>query len=1031
MPSLGKRLTACIVVVSGASLLSSRTPPPLSLSPIDPPEEQKAVAKPKSSPILQDLELSRRPSVTRQLSVGAIHRYGISLKMDEFFHVQVDQDYVKGQEIDIALRLYDPLGGKPLFEVDSPTDEFGSEEVFLLAKDSGLYHMDVVSLGQAGTYRIQVRAIRKATFEDHTNVRAAEIFRRAEALVKEEPPNLSQAVQEYLQAESLWSGVGNKRWQAEALERTAGILLGDWERTLELQTQALHLCRSVGDLRCTARLWVKSAITLRELGRLDAAEFSYREAIKISRGQTYIMEEAESLMNLGMLLHQRGHALHALEILERALSLWQERRRIDNQILVKIYLGIVYSSLGKYSLAMLCFKDAEYLLGSQPNFDLRAQIATRVSEIHRKKGDLDAALPYAQRSVTFRKKAGDLRGEAVSLASLSLIYRAKRDLIQARYLQEQALAIFRRLLDTRSEATTRYNLGLILLDQKEHLQARDQFDQAALLAQSQEYIEGQIMALYGQALAEKMRGNPIAARSVLESALKLIEAGPKAVANEGSETSYMIARHGAYELMIDLLVASPTSYTSEADKIRAFEVSERARWRLLLDALTEEQEREGLLRRPDPALLAQYEDVKRDFEETERKRERLLREDLEPDWVDVRQAVLGEELGALEARMRLGDGSDSVRASPVSLREAQELLDSNTILLEYFLGRRRSFLWLVTSSSIDVFQLSRHEDDIKEKALKLHDLLEEKQSSSKERQAERLAQELSDILLGPVASQLGTKRILLVPHGALHYVPFSALPEPAQLASLSGEAGSRSYLIERHTIVYEPSASILRAIRSEVSNRQPPDGFLAMLADPVFSSEEYPRLRYSRTEAEEILALVPPGEKTLEALGTDADLELALSGELGNYRYIHIAAHGVNNPDWPELSGIVLSEKDSQGRPRLGELRLQDIKNLHLPADLVVLSACKTAIGSEIHGEGFVALPQAFMQAGAARVVVSLWNVKDESTAVLMKHFYEALLAEGQPPSEALRTAQLRMLRDERWSAPYYWASFQIQGEWR
>ena len=1029
MPSLGKRLTVCMIMLGGVFLLPPQTPPPL-LSPlVNPvPSEHEALAKSKPSPRLQELDLRRRAPVTEQLSEGTIHHYGVPLKMGDFIHVLVDQDSVKEQEIDIALRLHDPLG-ELLFEVDSPTDEFGSEEVFLLADASGQHRMEVVGLGKAGVYRIRVQAIRPATAEDRINVQAARLFRHAEELTREEPPNLSLAIQEYLQAESLWSGVENKRWQAHALERTAGILQGEKEKVLELQTQALDLCRSVSDLRCTARLLVKSGITRRQLGWQEAADLSYREAARISRERGYITEEAESLMHLGNLLLQRGNAWNALGILERALKLWRQRQRIDNQIKVMNSLGLVYSSLGKYHTAMRYYQGSDRLLSSQPSAGLRAEISTRISEIYQKKGNTDLALTYAQRSLAFRRRAGDLRGEAVSLNSLGLIYRAKRDLVRARDLQEQALAIFRRLSDVRSEASARYNLGLILLDQEQPLQASQQFDQAALLAQSQQYIEGRIMALYGKAFAERMRGNSIAAKSALELALRLIESGPKVVPSDGFETPYMVARYGSYELMIDLLIASPASYTSEADKIRSFEVSETARWRLLLDALTDEQEHEGLLKTPDPALRAQYEDVKRQLEETEQERKHLAREGSSTARISVRQSVLSETLDALDSRLRLADGSDSGRAAPVSLKGAQELLDSNTILLEYFLGKKRSFLWLVTPSSIEVFELPRRKV-LEEKARKLHDLLSERQSRREERQAELLARNLSSTLLGPVANHLGTKRILLVPHGALHYVPFSVLPEPSQLTALAGGADSSSYLIEGHQIVYEPSASVLQALRSEVSYRTPPSGLLAILANPVFSSE-YAQLPHSRTEAEEILALVPEGEKTLAALGNDANRELALSGELGNFKYIHFASHGENHPEQPELSGIVLSQFDSQGRPLQGELRLQDIKNLQLPVELVVLSACKTAIGSEIQGEGFVALPQGFMQAGAARVVVSLWNVKDESTAELMKHFYQALLAEGQSPSEALRTAQLWMLRDKKWHEPYYWAGFEIQGEWR
>ena len=156
-----------------------------------------------------------------------------------------------------------------------------------------------------------------------------------------------------------------------------------------------------------------------------------------------------------------------------------------------------------------------------------------------------------------------------------------------------------------------------------------------------------------------------------------------------------------------------------------------------------------------------------------------------------------------------------------------------------------------------------------------------------------------------------------------------------------------------------------------------------------------------------------------------------MSGELGKFRIVHFATHGLLNSQHPELSGLVLSLVDERGRPQNGFLRLQEIYNLRLPADLVVLSACQTALGREVKGEGLVGLTRGFMYAGAQRVVASLWQVDDLATAELMKAFYRGMLREGLSASAALRAAQLEIRRQKRWAAPYYWASFTLQGEWR
>src|SRR5262249_51029375 len=190
------------------------------------------------------------------------------------------------------------------------------------------------------------------------------------------------------------------------------------------------------------------------------------------------------------------------------------------------------------------------------------------------------------------------------------------------------------------------------------------------------------------------------------------------------------------------------------------------------------------------------------------------------------------------------------------------------------------------------------------------------------------------------------------------------------------------------------------------------------------------RLLFSRREAEGILALAP-GKASFKALDFAANRATTLSSNLGQYRIIHFATHGLLNSQHPELSGIVLSLVDEQGRPQDGFLRLHDVYNLKLSADLVVLSACKTGLGKEVKGEGLVGLTRGFWYAGAPRVVASLWKVDDRATAELMKQFYRRMLVDGLRPAAALRMAQIAMLRRKRWAAPYYWAGFALQGEWK
>src|SRR5262249_14287710 len=275
-------------------------------------------------------------------------------------------------------------------------------------------------------------------------------------------------------------------------------------------------------------------------------------------------------------------------------------------------------------------------------------------------------------------------------------------------------------------------------------------------------------------------------------------------------------------------------------------------------------------------------------------------------------------------------------------------------------------------------------------------------------------------------------------------------------------------LIFEHEIVNLPSASTLAVLRRETEKRQPAPKAVAVLADPVFEVDDLraleakglikgapqrqeavnrpsltdgvrdltrggknlTRLNYTQREAEAIRRIAPAAD-SLFALRFDANRARATSDELRHYRIIHFATHGILDQENPELSTIVFSLLDRQGRPQDGYLRLHDIYNLNLPAELVVLSACDSALGKEIKGEGLVGLTRGFMYAGAPRVLASLWKVDDESTAALMEQFYRRMLNDRMSPAAALREAQVAIWRQPQWRAPYYWAAFVMQGEWK
>jgi CHAT domain-containing protein len=586
------------------------------------------------------------------------------------------------------------------------------------------------------------------------------------------------------------------------------------------------------------------------------------------------------------------------------------------------------------------------------------------------------------------------------------------------------------------------------------------------------------------ASVERDRGNLDEARAQMDAALSIIEDIRSEVASPELRTSFFASSQDAYEFYIDLLMRMHGREPSKGYDAAALEVSERARARGLLETLSEAGV--DLRQGADPALLGRERDLSARLSAKATRLVSLLgRRDRQEQ-----AAVLKKEVGALEEEQQqvLGEIRRSsphyaaiTQPRPLDLRGIQQLLDPDTLLLEYSLGAERSYLWAVTRDGLRSFQLPGRER-VEQTARRLYELVTARSVSNKgestrqrqerisraDLQTTEVADELGRMMLGAAAPELGRKRLVVVADGALQYIPFAMLPVPA------GPSGNDTYrpLIAGHEVVSLPSASTLAVQRRELAGRKSAPNNVALIADPVFDGGDervtsktkhapvspagtvedstatrtlehltaqaagaqdgsrIPRLPYTRLEAERILA-VAPRASNLRALDFKANLATALGGELHKYRYVHFATHGYIDSEKPALSAIVLSLVNERGEPQDGLLKTQEIYNLNLTAELVVLSACQTGLGKEIKGEGLVGLTRGFMYAGAARIIVSLWNVSDKGTADLMSRLYKGMLKEGLRPTAALRAAQLELLKQKQWRSPYYWAGFVQQGEWR
>ena len=486
---------------------------------------------------------------------------------------------------------------------------------------------------------------------------------------------------------------------------------------------------------------------------------------------------------------------------------------------------------------------------------------------------------------------------------------------------------------------------------------------------------------------------------------------------------------------------------------QAFQTSERARARGLYDALAEEEQRTGPLVRPE--LLKEHQRLQEKINDLD---QQLRRFDISRDEKREGNSRLRRLFGeneALEARMRdAGGWAPSLSPPPsLSLWEIQnKILDRDTVLVEYYLGEEASFVWAVTPESFQSFEIEC--SGLRELARRVYESMANGAAEAGEPKSATDLQRLSGCVLGKISHFLSGKRVLVVAHGELQKIPFSALLDPAARRSETRDAVAFPYLALRHQVVNVPSVSVLSMLRKQRGVRHVWKRFLSMVADPVYNprDERLPleaatvarqrlpgrpepyllsRLRRSREEAKQVRSLVLAKSLGVDlASGFRATREWVQQGNLSDSQVVHFATHGVLNEVYPQLSGLVLSQFDRQGHRHDGLLRVHEIDDLKLDADLVVLSACQTALGKDVRGEGLVGLTQAFLVGGSSSVLVSLWKVDDRASAELMSHFYRYLV-EGLSPAAALKMAQGRMIEREAWRSPYYWSGFILQGEWK
>ena len=795
-------------------------------------------------------------------------------------------------------------------------------------------------------------------------------------------------------AESILGGLGDKRGIAFAHNARGFIyaISGEPQKGLDHYSKAIELFPEGVDSFERGKAFNGIAAIHGDYGKFDLAKINGMKALSDYTRAQNEMGQLAALIDLGQWTFQLGLKNDSREYLSRALELSQELDHTFFWAIAQDRIGRVDLKENKTDSAIKRFSNCrikfEEMGVKQPS------VLNNLGRAYEKKGDVDEARKYFERAVKENREIQDTAELAESLFLLS------------------------------------------------KLNAKDGKLRTALRESSE--------------------------------AVSLTESLYSDVANNSLRSAYISNEYDRYENQIGILMELHKRFPSDGYAQKAFIVSEKVRARFMQETL-----RLGnleFLADADPKTIENKKEIENLLDRKKNELTTLLSSNSNNAAVSgVRAEIEGlkNQLDEMWSKLK--------RESPVffalkslpafDIESFQEsVLDEKSLLLEFSLGSKESYLWVIGKRDFEVIVLPKRAI-IETQAANLLELLSSQNEAKKESIAERQKRikfaedkflrdsvSLSNDIFGKIINKIKGKRLIIVPDGKLSAFPFSALPFPNR-----GDQNQLGYepLLVFNEIVYEPSASVLQLIQN-LRKRTVPTKQFFVVADPVFNSSDSRLPKSARVEENKsgdeatyvnqtrsfstlnslgrLFGTLSEAESIVQRFGENnskvvvgfrANRDTILNSDIANYQVLHFATHGIVNEDEPDLSGIVVSRFDKAGNKRNGLIRLQDIYGLRLSADLVVLSACDSALGEEVRGEGLISLSNGFLQAGAKSVVSSLWKVDDNATSILMKNFYELLSTEGITPAEALRKAQIRMLKDSNFRSPMYWASFSINGDFR
>ena len=923
---------------------------------------------------------------------------------------------VASQPADIEIHL---KNGDTSILIDS--FEFGPETITILLP--GQNHLEVRFLpGTAAATGGTILMSRTSL-----SLQAARSFRNAENQATHSKRSRKPA--DIADSMRLWQEIGDTTTLARTYLELgdASLGAGSLVPAHEAYELALTLCRKAGDVRCAAEAATNSGVVAQHLGEFDASLARLNEAAGEWRKLADPLGEGQTLSDLGLLFRQTGDYQRAISLYDQAMRILPPEAALANARVLN-NLGVCFQSLAEFDKARYYFERAlraESVPHGGPGLALRAHL--NLGRNFMMQGQYTRALAILNAALADARRLDDRPGIAIALNNLGQTLLAASRASEAQPHLEAALKLHRLLGDNRLIAADLHYLGVVAASEGRVEAARQYFTQATELRRACSLPDAAADSLFSLATLEREAGNLRESGSLVEQALGHLEFVRTQVPGAALRASFYAQKRRFFDLLADLALHSGKQ-SAAADGLLA---AERGRGRALLDMLAE-----GSVLRPlPPELLQRRKSIQRqlnllslrltgsapDSESGLRRQvEALVGED-ERIEADIRQEITGQQVG-LPLR---------------SLQELQGALPAGSALLEFHLGQSESFLWLADSTHIQVFSLPPRAA-IEAQARRVTDLfgriLERRRSPEKQAAFQHAMHALSQTLFGPLRDIALPGRLVIAPDGILGRVPFAALTLPS----------ARTGLGLTRTLIQVPAAAFLIAGRPPRAVSSFSQAMLA-LVDPVFSLHD-PRAAAMGKRAgpgAQDLARLPfsgeldsvPRSRRVILRGFDATPAGLQELPLEDYAVLHFSTHALVDDRIPELSRIALSMVDRRGRTVDGFLRPYQLAGFHLNGSTVVLSACDTALGKDVLGEGLAGLTASLFRAGASQLLLTLAEVDAEGSSEFLRRVYGRLFSDGgasdraAPDMEhALTQARVALAQSGRWADPYYWASFVLYG---